>query len=210
MLERLACNNGRNDEELNIELAEYICKEGNAAYVQEIVDGVQGNDKAVANDCIKVLYEIGERKPELIKEHVLVFIALLRCKNNRLVWGAMTALACITPLKAKEIYDNIEVIKNAYQNGSVITVDQSISVFAKLCTSGIEYEKNIFPLLLEHLRTCRPKEVAQHAERVSICINECNRQEFFDVLEERKPHLSESQVKRINKLFRSKRMPQLE
>ena len=201
MLERLACNNKRLDEELNIQLAEFICEEGNLLYVEEVIEGVKGKDRAVANDCIKVLYEIGERKPELIQEYVSVFLSLIKSKNNRLVWGAMTALACIVPWKANEIYNNIDVVKMAYQEGSVITVDQSISVFAKLCKSDKEYEKTIFPFLMEHIRTCRPKEVAQHAERIRVCINERNMQEYRDVLEERKVHLTESQWKRVKKLL---------
>lgn len=202
MLERLACKNGRNDEELNILLAQYICEKADLSCVLEIVEGVMGKEKAVANDCIKVLYEIGERKPELIQEYVPEFISLLKSPNNRLVWGAMTSLACVAPLKAKEIFDNIEVVKKAYMDGSVITVDQSISVFAQLCKSGTEYEKILFPFLMNHLRKCRPKEVAQHAERISVCVNESNKQEFLKVLEDRMPHLNESQRKRVNKLFR--------
>ena len=59
MIEKLACRLGRNDEKPNIELAEFLCQHKDAAGIGEIVAGLKGKDKAIANDSIKVLYEIG-------------------------------------------------------------------------------------------------------------------------------------------------------
>ena len=81
MIEKLAFSLGRNDELPNIELAQQLCKENNAEGIKEIVDGLKIKDKRIANDCIKVLYEIGEKNPALIAEYADVFINLL---NSRL------------------------------------------------------------------------------------------------------------------------------
>ena len=202
MLEKLACNLGRNDEIPNIELAEYLCLNNDAAGIEEIVDGFKGSDKAVANDCIKVLYEIGGRKPELICGYADDFISGLCSKNNRLVWGSMMALAKISELSPQAIFEKIELIISAYKSGSTITVDNSISVFAGLCKSGGEYAKTIMPILLNHLQKCRPKEVPQHAERASICFNSGNAGEFIKILEKRNTHLAPPQQTRVNKLLR--------
>ena len=203
MLERLACSYGRNDEVPNIELAEYLAETKNPSEIKEIVDGLTGKDKAVANDCIKVLYELGERNPVLIQDYVDVFLHLLLSKNNRLAWGSMTALALIAPYKAKEIFDSIAIVKKAYDLGSVITVDQSMTVFANLCKANKEYEKDLFPFLIQHLSSCRPKEVAQHAERIAICVNKNNYEDFIHTLQVRKPSLTLAQQKRLDKLIRS-------
>jgi len=69
MLEKLSCSLGKTDEEPNIELAECLCENNDKIGIKEIVDGLNGKDKAIANDCIKVLYEIGERRPELIADY---------------------------------------------------------------------------------------------------------------------------------------------
>lgn len=199
ILDKLPCNYGRNDEVINIELAEAICREENHSQIRELIDGVQGKKRTVANDCIKVLYEIGERKPELIEDYVSVFLKLLTSNNNRLVWGAMTALAAIAPKKAGAIYEGIDLVKRAYREGSVITVDESISVFAALCRSG--YEEQVLPILIEHLKTCRPKEVAQHMERISVCMNDQNKDAFWNVVNERRTSLAQSQIKRVNKVM---------
>ena len=202
MLERLACNLGRSDEKPNIELAEYLCLHNDTGGIKEVIDGFKGKDKAVANDCIKVLYEIGERKPELISDYACDFITYLHSKNNRLAWGSMTALAKVAEYASEPVFENLSLIISAYERGSVITVDNSISVFAKLCKTNERYAETVLPIILEHLQKCRPKEVSQHAERASICFNSKNANGFIEVLEKRVSHLTASQQKRINKLLK--------
>ncbi|MCL2153849.1 MAG: hypothetical protein FWH57_13045 [Oscillospiraceae bacterium] len=202
MIEKLACKLGRNDEVPNIELAEYLCQSRDVGGIIEIVDGFKGSDKAVANDCIKVLYEIGERKPALICDYADEFISGLYSKNNRVVWGCMMALVKIVHMASQPIYEKLDAIVSAYENGSTITVDNSISVFAGLCKASDEYENKVLPILLTHLKKCRPKEVAQHAERCSVCFNSNNAAVFIEVLEYRNPHLMASQQTRANKLLK--------
>jgi len=95
MFEQLAYSLARNDETPNIELAIRLSENEDAARIHEIVSELTHKNQAIANDCIKVLYEIADRKPKLIAEYVDDFVSLLSSKNNRLVWGGMTALATI-------------------------------------------------------------------------------------------------------------------
>jgi len=201
MIERLACKLGRNDEVPNIELADYLCRNNDTEGIKEIVDGLKGKDKAVANDCIKVLYEIGDRNPKLISEYANDFVSCLRSKNNRLAWGSMTALAKIAEYAPEPIFEKLPVVVAAYEEGSVITVDNSISVFAGLCKADNKYAERILPILLKHLQKCKPKEVSQHAERASICFNSRNAGDFIQILEIRKSHLTASGQTRIKKLL---------
>ncbi|MOA13405.1 hypothetical protein D3C78_1334540 [compost metagenome] len=76
-----------------------------------------------------------------------------------------------------------------------------MTVFAKLCKADPNYEKEVFPFLIQHLSSCRPKEVPQHAERIAICLNTANIKEFEEVLETRKCDLTASQLKRIERLM---------
>jgi len=200
MIEKLACKFGRNDEVPNIELAEFLCENKDSNGIKEIVEGLKDTDKAVANDCIKVLYEIGARKPSLISTFAGDFLTLLHSRNNRLVWGGMTALASIAEIAADVIYNEIETILTVFKNGSVIAVDNSVTVLAGLCKANKKYENHLFPILLEHLRTCRTKEVPQHAERAAVCVNKDNAKVFFEVLADRKKHMDGSRLARITKL----------
>jgi len=200
MIEKLACRLGRNDETPNIELAELLCQSEDTGGIRGIVEGRKGKDKAIASDCIKVLYEIGERKPHLISAYADDFLSLLFSRNNRLVWGGMTALAAIAETAPDVIYKKIDRVLSAFDAGSAITVDNGITVLSKLCKTNKAYESHLFPVLLEHLRKCRPSEIARHAERMAVCVNQDNVKEFIDVLDARKDYLAKPQSERIRKL----------
>lgn len=202
MIEKIAYNLGRNDEESNINLAIELCNTKDLEGIKEIVNGLKNDKEQIANDCIKVLYEIAERNPELVADYVLDFIQLLKSRNNRLVWGGMTAISRITFLKHKEVFENIDTIIKAYENGSVITRDNSISVFAELAKLDKKYEKIMVQKIIKHLETCRPKEVGQHTERAFICVNEENSKEFIDVLAKRREYLTDAQKKRVDKIIK--------
>jgi hypothetical protein len=202
MIEKLAYSLGINSDKPNVDLALELIKTKDLKGIDEIAGGLSSPKEQIANDCIKVLYEIGEREPGLISKYAPDFIKLLNSKNNRMVWGAMTALSKIANLKPGEIFDNLEKVIKAYKNGSVITIDNSISVFAGVASSGKLYEKKIFPLIIEHIRNCRPKEVGQHAERAFACVNENNAGAFRDVLLQRRDSLTEPQKKRVDKLIK--------
>jgi hypothetical protein len=201
MLKKLAYSLGRNDEEPNIELAKELAKTKNKKGIKEIVDGLNNSKEQIANDCIKVLYEIGEIAPELISEYIDIFIELLKSRNNRLVWGSMTALTKIVPFNPDDVFKNLDTILKAYENGSVITVDNSISVFAELVKASTKYEKKVLPIIIEHLEKCRPKEVGQHAERAFVCINKNNKKKYKETLLKRRESLTDAQKKRVDKLL---------
>ena len=203
MIERLACKQKRNDEEPNIELAEDLCSNEDTDGILEIVGGLRDMDRAVANDCIKVLYEIGERKPELICVYANIFIACLRSKNNRLAWGSMVALAKIVSLTPEVIFEKLPAVITAYEEGSVITVDNSISVFAGLCKASSRYAETVLPIIIDHLETCRLKDIPQHAERASVCWTGKNAGAFTVILEKRMPDLPLSGQSRIKKLLKN-------
>jgi len=202
MIERLACRLGRNDETPNIELAEKLCSSMDRKSVCEIADGLKSNDQAVAKDCIKVLYEIGRRRPDLIADFTDDFITALASRDNRIVWGSMMALAFVAPIKPKTIFGRLPEIIAAYERGSVITVDNSISVCAYLCKAGGSYQKRIFPILLAHLANCRAKEIPQHAERIAVCVDSGNKKAFIKAVETRISELTEPQKNRVLKLIK--------
>ena len=202
VLERIAYLQDRKDELPNQELAKELIETNNVDGIREIAENLFNSDNNIQNDCIKVLYEAGYINPDMIAEYVGDFIKLLRSRNNRLVWGGMLALSTIATIKADEIYKNLEIILRIMKEGSVIAVDNAIKVLAAVASQNDEYNVKIFPLLLEHLRKCRPKEVGQHAESTFQAVNQRNRDEFIKALKEREGYLTSAQSTRINKLFK--------
>lgn len=201
MIELISYFSGNKDEKANIVLAIQLSETEDSEGIKEIVQGLNEKNIGICNDCIKVIYEIGSRKPNLIAEYVMDFLNFLESKNNRMVWGAMMSLSAVSFIKYNEISDNFDKVYKAYKEGSVITIDNSISVFAELVKSDVKNAAQIYDILLDHLSTCRPKEVAQHSERAFVCINEKRAESFKKVLLCRLNMLSEPQGKRVMKLI---------
>ncbi len=202
-LEKIATNQNRRDEVPNQELARVLADREDTGGIREIVEGLTNKDPAIRADCIKVLYEIGYIKPQLIAPYAGELIRLLTNRNNRLVWGAMIALAAVAPLQADALFPEVEKIKKVMAEGSVITVDNGVKVLAGIASQKSQYRQALFPYLIEHLRTCRPKEVPQHAESILPAVDGSVQLAFLDVLQKRETDLSSSQMARIRKVVKA-------
>jgi len=197
VIDKLATSLNRRDETPNQELGQSIADHADKIAVKELVDNLTNRDKNIQSDCIKVLYEIGERKPELISNHVKDFLALLETKNNRLVWGAMTALDTITPENPETIYSGLPAIVRATDSGSVIARDHAVSILTKMITIR-KYEKPAFRLLIEQLKTCPTNQLPMYAENAMRIVNNDNRKIFVNTLS--------SRVRSIEKLSKRRRV----
>ena len=204
VIDRLASAQNRNDEEPNIALAQALADDKDHVAIAELVTHLGHKDKAIQSDCIKVLYEIGAIQPELIADYVDDFVVLIspKTKNNRLTWGGMTALGAIAPLRADEIWQHIDTVVRATQDGSAITQDWGVRVLATVSADNPDYEARIFPVLLDFLANCRPKDLPRHSESVLVAVNTGNRDKVVSLLKKRLPTLKPSQAKRVEKTLR--------
>jgi len=202
ILNRLASLQNRRDEVPNQELARDLAARRDKTGIREIAETLWNKDRDIQSDCIKVLYEIGYIEPDLIVGYTEDFIKLLKSKNNRLVWGAMTALAETAKVNPDTVFKNLDAIKKAKETGSVITVDNAISALALTASANPQYNKVIFPYLIKHLSTCRPKEVPQHAERTFPAVSAGDKNEFIKVLEKRMEDLSGGGLARVKKIIK--------
>ena len=202
VLEKLSISLGRRDDEANKKLALELAKKEDRSSIKELVDNLENPDKKIAGNCIKVLYEIGYIKPELIEEYANNFFNLLKDKNNRLVWGGMIALSCIAKNKADIIYENLKLILETMKKGSVITYDRGVKVLSDCASVKKEYNKTIFPYLIKILTTCRSRSFAQYAESVFVTVNTKNKEKYIKILQKRKDLLSNAGKKRIEKILK--------
>ncbi|MEZ4670700.1 MAG: hypothetical protein R3E39_22585 [Anaerolineae bacterium] len=207
VLNKLASALERNDEVPNQLLAKEIAAGRDRAGVRELVDNLTNKDKAIAADCIKVLYEVGYVRPELIAPYVENFVALLTSRNNRMVWGGMTALGAIAPTNAAAVLPHLEAIIAANDNGSVITQDWGVRVLAALAAHDEKSEQRIFPYLLSFLERCPPKDLPRHAESVLVAVNNANRDALLKLLEGRAPSLKPAPAKRLAAIIKKLRKP---
>jgi len=202
VLDKIAFYQERRDEIPNQELARQLAETKDLAGIQEISENLWSKNSKIQSDCIKVLYEIGYLVPELVAPYAGDFLKLLRSRNNRLVWGAMIALSTVARIAADEIYSHLGEIRKTMERGSVITIDAGVVTLAEVAASGSERCREIFPYLLDHLRTCRPKDVPQHAEKILIAVDKGNKDEFIRILEKRMDDMTPSQASRLRRVIK--------
>lgn len=183
VIDKLAGALGRNDERPNVALAEALVAKPDAAAIRELVAATGGSDKDVANDAIKVLYEIGERNPALIKGNVPAFAAGLKSRNNRMVWGALSAIAAVAGSEPKAVAAKLDHILAAADKGSVIAKDMAIKTLAGLAAAG-EARRTV-PLLLARLRNAAPNQFPMYCEIAAPVVDLMHRAEFRAILEAR-------------------------
>jgi hypothetical protein len=202
VLNRIAHFQNRRDEVPNQELARELAARKDRRGIREIAQNLWNKNRNIQSDCLKVLYEIGYLKPELIAEYTGDFLKLLSSRQNRIVWGSMIALSTVAALKADEIYTHYADIAGAMEKGSVITRDNGVSVLAVVAAGNDMRSKKLFPYLLKHLETCRPKDVPQHAERIVVAVNARNRQAFVAILESRMTDMTNTQAARLRQVLK--------
>ena len=201
-LERIAHFQKRRDEGPNQELARELASSKDSEGICEIAENLWNKNKSIQADCIKVLYEVGYIDPSLIADYVEDFIKLLHSRNNRLVWGGMTALGTVAGLKAQTVFAHLDEIEKVMDAGSVITMDNGVQALARAASKNEKYSREILPYLLEHLSTCRPKDVAQHAEKSLPAITANNKTRFIAVLNRRMSDLTDSALARVKKVVK--------
>ena len=202
ILNKIAFHQNRRDEVPNQDVARELAQSRNQADIREIAEALWDKNPNIQSDCLKVLYELGYLAPELIADYTGDFLSLLKHPNNRMVWGGMIALSTVAGLKAAEIFPHVNEIVQVMEKGSIITVDNGIKVLALVASQEDEYRKFIFPTLLDHLKTCRPKEVPQHAEKSLPAITAGNKSDFIRVLEKRLEDMTASQAARLKKIIK--------
>ena len=201
ILNRLAIAQGRRDEAPNQALARELAEREDQEGIRELVANLRHADQNVRSDCLKTLYEVGYLRPDLIAGYAAEFLRLLRDRNNRMVWGSMIALSTIAPLRAGELYPQRQQIQEVLAEGSVITVDNGVKVLAALAAADDAYRAELFPYLLNHLKTCRPKDVPQHAEAIVQAVDAAHAAAFVAVLERRLDNMSASQAARVQRVI---------
>jgi len=202
VLNKIAYFQNRRDEVPNQELARQLAEQDDRQGIQEIAEALQNKNADIQADCIKVLYEIGYRKPELVAAYTQDYLMLLKSRNNRLVWGGMIALSTVAQLAADALEAHIPEIQKAMQRGSVITVDAGVAALAGIAATSDERRRRILPYLLEHLSACRPKDVPQHAEKTLPAVSPEGKNAFIGVLEKRLDDMNASQAKRVKKVIK--------
>jgi hypothetical protein len=202
IIDKLATSLGQRNEKPNEELADQIAKKNDGKATSELVELLRHEDKNIQSDAVKVLYEIAERKPSLVSSYIKEFIQLLDSRNNRLQWGAMTAIDAITTENAKAVHAALPRIIAIADAGSVITRDHAVGILTKLCAVK-QYAEDAFSLLIEQLSNCPTNQLPMYAENALPVINAKNKAAFIKVLQSRLDEIEkDTKRKRVEKVIK--------
>lgn len=201
VLSQLANALGRNDEQPNIALAERLAASGDAAAMAELAEAILSGPQAVRNDAIKTLYEVGERNPTLLAPHSGALFEALKSRNNRLIWGALTAIDTIAAERSAEIAKRLPEILAAAAKSSVIARDKTVSILVKLAEAG--HQAKTLPILLDTLRTAPVNQLPAYTEAVGPLIGRDEIDEFRAILQTRLRSIDQAPKRaRIEKVLR--------
>lgn len=201
-LQKIAWFQGRRDDIPNQELAKELAENENRTGIQDLAENLWHEEKNVRSDCVKVLYEIGYLRPDLITGYVEDFLKLLNEKNNRLVWGGMIAPGTIASLRPAEIGEKLNDVLTTVENGSVITQVWGMRVLAQVAAGAPQHSPRIFPFLLDQLKLCKPRDVPTHAESILPAVTADNKDELLAVIESRRPEFTPAHEKRMKKVLK--------
>ena len=183
ILDRLSSVRGERDNLADIALAEELAASKDLRAIRELVDHLTDRKRRLQSDCIKTLYELGEREPALIAPYVDDFAAQLTSKNPRMIWGAMCALNAATTAEPGAVYPHLSAIVKAAEGESVIARDHCVFILAKLCRSG--YQRDCFPILLTMIRTAPINQLPSYCERAAEAANGQDRKKLVLLITKR-------------------------
>ncbi len=200
--DQLANALGRKDEAPNIALAEKISKKADKKAIGELIALMNDKSTPVRHDAIKVLYEIGERKPELITGYAEDFLKLLDHKDNWMKWGAMTVLSVISKINPEYLAKHLSKILDAMDQGSVITRDHGIFILSNI-SSIKKYHEDCMELFLEQIQKAPVNQVPMYAEKMTEVISPAYIKKLEKILRSRHDVMEiPSKEKRIEKLLK--------
>jgi hypothetical protein len=202
VIQKIAFYQGRRDEVANQLLAGELAQKRDLDGIREIAAHLLDQEKNVRSDCLKVLYEIGYLEPSLIADYWQDFTTLLASKDNRMVWGAMIALAQIVDLRTHEISQHVDEIIHITGTGTVITKVWGIRVLAGISAHSKSNKPKVMPFLFKELRSCIPRDVPTHAASMLEAVDDTERTEFLSILETRQEEMSPAQLKKTRAIMK--------
>lgn len=206
-LDRLASASGQKAQQLNIDLAQEIAGNKDSRALAELLAGLQHKNKALRHDCIKTIYETAALAPALVSPAADELIALLEHKDNRLQWGAMTALSAVVSEIPGRLFETLPRLVAIADKGSVITRDHLVRILTGLAAYP-EYASSVRALLLEQLLLAPVNQLPSYAEQTlpAVTGEKSSEEKLRQVLEIRLPEIAqESKRKRIEKVLKKLR-----
>lgn len=201
--ERLSTSLGNNQGIPNVMLAEEITREEDVQSVVELARLLSEGSRDQKKSAIKVLYEIGDRQPALIADHIDVFLTQMTGLDIRLVWGSLMALSSISCVTPKPVFKCIKDICSAGDKGSIIAKDQVFKILLNLMKAEPRLIADLMPVLIDRLEISSIHQFPRYAENALATLPVRYEPLFRELLQRRLSEVKEqSRISKIEILLK--------
>jgi len=200
VIERLSSVRGERDNISDIALAEDIVRTKDTAAIRELVENLHAKNARLQGDCIKTLYEAGDREPKLIGKYTDEFASLLTSKNQRLVWGAVTALDACTSANPEGVYAHLDAIIKAANGESVIARDHAVKILVKLLSG--KHAEECLPILFKIIKAAPINQFPTYGEEAERALKGDDRKKLAKILRARLDEAEGAKLKRTEKTIK--------
>lgn len=160
IISQLSSQLGERDFNSNIKVAEQCLK--NPKLLDEIAEGLQSKEQALAADCAEVFTKVAEEKPELIAPFASNLIPLLDHKYTRARWEAMHAIALIASLIPNEISKILpDLHRISLSDESTIVRDYSVIAVSNYAITSKKAAEEALAILKRILEVWKEKQAAR-------------------------------------------------
>ncbi len=145
----------------NLKVAARCLKE--PALLEEIAEGLKGQDAALVGDCAEVLTEVAGQKPELAARYATDLAPLVNHATTRVRWEAMHALALVATRDPRVIACLLPRLDEIIRlDGSVIARDYAVDAVGNYAGTNSSAARAAYPLLVDALTVYNGRQ-AGHA-----------------------------------------------
>src|SRR5690606_21117734 len=121
-------------------------------------------------------------------------------RNNRNVWGAMSAIDTITAIRPRDVAAHLDAILAAADKGSVNAKDKAMSILSTLAQAG---DARAMPALLDRLEIAAPNQFPTYAELAAVAVTPRQKGRLTTIRETRLKRIEQrAKRSRVEKLLR--------
>lgn len=150
-------------------------------------------------DAMLTLAHIAEQNPKMMTGRIDFLLNKLNDPINRVVFGSMIALAHVAHLVLDKLYQELSLVLDAMESGTVVTRDHGFRILVILYREE-KYCEDTFCIILEQLTLAPANQLGQYTERMTSVIRQNHKNRFIAILEDRRGELTVGHhIKRLEK-----------
>ena len=132
----------------------------NPSLINQYLDGLLSKNETYRFNCFKILYNVSEKKPDLLYSHWDFFITHMRSNNNYHKMSAILIIANLTSVDAENRFEDVfdEFFENLKSKKTIVPI-YIVKSSGKIVNHKPDFEGKITDLLLNIENIHRGKQI---------------------------------------------------